>query len=74
MLSFEWDKNSEQLEVHADHAGLEELILHINRLISSDECEHVHLMSKAWGGVELSDDRQNQEAELINHVKLFKWD
>ncbi|MBA3238009.1 MAG: immunity protein 32 [Parachlamydiaceae bacterium] len=30
-------------------------------------------MTSDWGGNELSSEKQNQESEIINHVKIFKW-
>ncbi len=35
--------------------------------------DHIHLMTKSWGGDELSDDKQCSENGLINHVKICKW-
>ncbi len=73
MLTFEWDKNSEQLEIHADNTGLRNLVEQLNKLIAAEANEHEHLMTDDWGGNELSNDKQNDKAELINHVKIFKW-
>lgn len=74
MLSFEWDKDSERLEIHTDAAGLRELVDQLNKLAISEGSDHVHLMTEDWGGDDLSSDKQNSKAELINHVKIFKWD
>ena len=73
MLTFEWDKDSERLEIHADSDGLQELVDQVNKLKSVEGNEHLHLMTEDWGGDELSNDKQNEESELINHVKIFKW-
>ncbi len=73
MLTVEWDK--EKLEIHADSAGLKELIEQLNILLkSSDKKDHVHLMTEEWGGGILSSEKQNKSTELIHHVKIFKWD
>ena len=73
MLTFEWDKDSEQLEVHTDNKGLEVLIKKMSQLKSVEGKDHLHLMTEAWGGSELSDEKQNDQAILINNVKIFKW-
>ena len=73
MLTFEWDKDSEQLEIHADSEGLEELVKQIKKLTGFEGNEHLHLMTEDWGGEELSNDKQNEKSELIHHVKIFKW-
>ena len=73
MLTFEWDKDAEQLEIHADSEGLKELVKHIKKLASVEGNEHLHLMTEDWGGEELSNDKQNEKSELIHHVKIFKW-
>jgi hypothetical protein len=73
MLTFEWDKESEQLEIHMDKKGLNNLIAQLTKLASYDSEEHLHLMTDDWGGDELSSEKQNSNAELIHHVKVFKW-
>jgi len=73
MLTFEWDKASEKLEIHADNEGLQELVKQLEKLGSVKGNEHLHLMTKDWGGDELSGDKQNEESELIHHVEIFKW-
>ena len=73
MLTFEWDKDSEQLEIHTDSEGLKELVKQIKKLTSVEGNEHLHLMTEDWGGEELSSSKQNEKSELIHHVKIFKW-
>ena len=73
MLTFEWDKESEQLEIHANAKGLNDLVAQLTKLASYRE-EHLHMMTEDWGGEELSSDKQNSNAELINHVTVFKWE
>jgi len=73
MLTFEWDKDSEQLEIHADASGLQELVSQLKKLAAIEGSDHIHLMTEDWGGDELSSDKQNNKAELIHHVKIFKW-
>ncbi|MCP4485993.1 MAG: methylhydantoinase [Gammaproteobacteria bacterium] len=73
MLTFEWDKDSEQLEIHSDAEGLKGLVEQLNKLARLEDGDHLHLMTGDWGGDELSSDKQNSNAELIHHVKVFKW-
>jgi hypothetical protein len=73
MLTFEWDKDSGQLEIHADSEGLKKLAEQVSELASLKGNEHLHLMTEDWGGEELSGDKQNEKSELIHHVKIFKW-
>lgn len=73
MLSFEWDAHSDQLEIHADKEGLDQLLLLLTRLSNCDDEENIHLMTEDWGGSELSNQKQNESSILVNHVKVFKW-
>ncbi|WP_148864691.1 Imm32 family immunity protein [Marinobacter fonticola] len=74
MLTFEWDSEAEQLEIHADANGLNDLVSQLLKLAAHSEIDHIHLMTEDWGGDELSSDKQNQGAELVHHVKVFKWE
>lgn len=73
MLTFEWDAVSEHLEIHADSSGLRELASHLSKLAATDHEDHIHLMTDTWGSEELSTEKQNEKAELIHHVKVFRW-
>ncbi len=78
MLTFENDTNGEKLEVHSDIEGLKYLRSVIDSLII--QCQkvgndHVHLMTKEWGGSEygLSSESQHRDNQLFNHVKIICW-
>lgn len=79
MLTFEIDIKGQKLEIHSDLSGLIQLKEIIENLISQAEKEgneHVHLMTEYLGGPgpsSLTDDKQCDENEIINHVKLFCW-
>lgn len=73
LLIFELDSKNEILEIHGNQKGLEKLKTLIDSLLSKASSDHIHLMSENWGGYELSNDKQCEENEIINHVKLFKW-
>lgn len=72
LLTFEMDIKNEVLEVHCNERGLEKLKIMIDALAAKKQ-DHVHLMTKEWGGNELSGEKQSQENQLVNHVKIFKW-
>lgn len=73
MLTFEWDKDSETIEIHADKKGLNELVSQLKKLSDVEADDHLHLMTRDWGGEELTSNKQNSNSELINHIKIFKW-
>lgn len=74
LLTFEWDSENEVLEIHGNKKGLEKLKDIIDSLLTKTNNDHTHLMTKGWGGDELTDDKQCSENSIINHVKIFKWD
>jgi len=71
MLVFELNADGDELEIHADRAGLLELKTQIDQLLSSES--HAHLNTVAWGGTELSDQPQGAGHRALNHVKIFRW-
>jgi hypothetical protein len=74
LLSFEIDKDNEQIQIHGDKKGLQNLCQLINKLISNTEegyFDHDHLMTPQWGGSELSE--KNMGGLVINHVKVYCW-
>lgn len=73
LLTFEFDSKNETLEIHGNQKGLQKLRTLIDSLLLITGDDHIHLMTKNWGGSELSDIKQCQENEIINHVKIFKW-
>jgi len=73
-LSFEWDEKREVLEIHTNRKGLEALILQLQMLLNTKaDNDHMHMMTPLWGGEELTSERQNETAKLINHVEIFRW-
>lgn len=73
MLTFESDKENEKLEIHGDKEGLLKLANILTEMAEQDSSEHRHLMTKDWGGSELSNDKQGLANSLYNHVKIFYW-
>lgn len=76
LLSFEVDKDSEQLFIHGDPIGLEKFantLLKLAQDARAGDFPHDHFFSKEWGGDELSSVKQGKEGKLINHVKIYSW-
>lgn len=73
MLTFEITTDGDTLEIHADRQGLTALIEHLKRLLQIGE-GHVHLMTPAWGGDELSEEEQGTGNTLMNHVRVVLWE
>ena len=74
LLSFEWDEEGEKLEIHTNPGGLRQLMASVMELYCLDSPDHLHLMTEAWGGNELSIELQGCDNRLIHHVKIYKWD
>lgn len=75
-LAFEVTKDQDELIVHADERGLRFLAQVASRLadtLANGECDHTHLMTEEWGGVELSAERQGTDSTLLHHVKVIGW-
>lgn len=73
LLTLEWNAKNEMLEIHGTQQGLEKLRNKLNSLLDKSGPDHTHLMTKEWGGGELTNEKQNSENLMINHVKIFKW-
>ena len=71
MLTFEIVDASE-IEIHGDAEGLRALANRISQLLER-KLDHDHLMTPSWGGAELSEERQNRKAELVNMVTIHRW-
>ena len=76
LLTFELDKDAEQVFVHGDPAGPEYFaneLLKMAAQAKKGEFPHDHFFTEEWGGNELSSEKQGTEEKLINHVKVFCW-
>lgn len=73
LLSFELSHDKNEIEIHANDAGLSFLLEALNQLAANPSDEHIHLMTPKWGGNELSDDLQNTDNTVINHARIFLW-
>lgn len=73
MLTFELNDTNEQIEIHGDKEGILKLAKILTDMAVKNESEHCHLMTKDWGGAELSNDKQGLDNDLYHHVKVFFW-
>tara|TARA_R110000868_G_scaffold368973_1_gene632215 strand:- start:2025 stop:2252 length:228 start_codon:yes stop_codon:yes gene_type:complete len=73
MLTFESNDDSEQVEVHGDKEGLLMLAKILTDMAEKGESGSRNLMTKDWGGGELSNDKQRLDNTLWHHVKIFFW-
>lgn len=74
LLTFELSEKKNELCIHTDETGMEFLIGELTRLserVKNDKTDHIHLMTKEWGGGELSSESQGEE--ILNHVKIYCW-
>lgn len=74
LLTFELGPDGEELEIHLDQRGLSELIRILSRLAQAKGQSHDHLMTPAWGGVELSEQRQGEANRLLHKVTVRLWE
>jgi hypothetical protein len=73
ILTFELTKDHNQIEIVFNKEGLTYL-KNILEKIHPDRThlDHVHLMTKEWGGHELTSEAIHPGNTLINHVKLIQ--
>ena len=74
LLSFELQKDHQQLLIHGDPQGLERLAQMVSRLLATTQAGHFnhnHLMTPAWAGDELSE--RDKGGTVINSVKIYCW-
>ena len=76
LLTFELSADRDELEIHTNRKGLEDLIYYLERLLNSSNPlpRHDHLMTEAWGGYELTQDKQDDQSRLINKVDVKLWE
>jgi hypothetical protein len=70
LLTVEYDARG-VVEIHCDEEGLDSLIERLSTLRKRGG--HEHLMTPAWAGNELTEEKQNASNELVNHLKVLVW-
>ena len=68
ILTVEYDVKGETVEIYSDKEGLQFFINKINNLI--DKGGHTHFMTPHWAGSELTEQKQGEDTELINHLVI----
>lgn len=75
ILSLEIDQKSQKVELHLNEAGLTHLLDILNFIkANKKQDEHYHLMTPSWGGEELTEEKQNDASNLVNHFQVVFWD
>ena len=75
IFTVEYDMEQECIEIHLNPQGVAELINILSRCAQSSVDEHIHLFTPSWGGVGLTEEKQNMsdQSKLINHLKIMYW-
>jgi hypothetical protein len=75
VLTLELDQRGETVELHLNKAGIEYLKNILDRLISNNQNDHLHLMTPDWGGGELSSEQQNlgPDIKTLHQLKIVYW-
>lgn len=63
-------RGEDTIEIYGDEEGLAYLIQRLE--VVKQHGGHEHLMTPAWGGWELSEQRQGADSVLINQLVLVK--
>ncbi len=71
LLTIEYQPRTAEAEIHADAAGLDRLIAILDALRQRKAPDHEHLMTLAWAGQELTEDKQGDETELLHHLRII---
>lgn len=72
ILSFELSTTKDSLDIHFDESGLDNFINLLIKLKKTEQT-HEHLITKDWGGSELTNIPQSEYSILLNKVTLHKW-
>lgn len=74
LLTFEITPDGEEIEIHCDEQGAQDLILYIQRMLGSTKPQnHEHLSTPTWAGDELTEEKQGENNKLINQVTVHIW-
>ena len=71
LLTFELTGDG-TLEIHGNKHGLAGLRHALDHVLRTET--HDHLMTREWGGNELSSDRQGDGNRLVHSVKILFWE
>ena len=68
LLTFEFNKENNIIEIYVNDIGASKMIEFISGTLELKD--HLHMMTKDWGGKELSNIRFNESNELVNLVTI----
>jgi hypothetical protein len=76
MLSFEFKvlpgvEPPDELEIYCDASGLDSLLAQL-QLLKSGKTDHVHLMTRSWGGTHLDELPQRATQIPLRHVIIYR--
>lgn len=72
ILSLELNEGKDKVEIFVDREGLMRLKNLLEKInLKESETDHVHLMTREWGGDELTSEVMHEGNTLINHLKLI---
>ena len=73
ILSLELNADCDKVEFYFDREGLTKFRQELEKidLQVGSETAHVHLMTREWGGDELTSEIMHEGNTLINHLKLI---
>jgi Immunity protein 32 len=60
----------DEIEMNLDAEGLSILLSEL-KLLQDGRTDHIHLMSEAWGGMDLVDQPRNQGFAIVHHMKIM---
>ena len=76
LLTFEVDKEAEQIFIHGDPVGLERFanaLLKIAKSAKDWDFPHDHFFAEEWGGDDLSSVPQSEDGKPVSHVQIYGW-
>jgi len=72
LLSVEITADGEGVEIHGNQKGFDFLLDRIKRM-SLNGNDHIHLLSREYGGEDLSDELIGQGNRKVGQVKVLFW-
>jgi hypothetical protein len=60
----------DEIEINLDADGLRSLLSQLE-FLKDGRTDHVHLMSKSWGGTHLEEQPRNDAGTAVRHVKIL---
>ena len=71
LLTVEYNGMKGAVEIHLDNQGLDLLMERLHKL--KKHGGHDHLLTPAWAGNELTEEKQGAENRVINQISIMLW-